>query len=87
MRAFYTILAAIAGLAAGYVAGFAILYPFFTQVMGYHDMDGGIAMGVAFGFAPIVAVVCAIAAAVMVFRKTGPKTPAAPVEPQGDGAA
>ncbi|WP_193176427.1 hypothetical protein [Oricola nitratireducens] len=71
MRGLYAFLAAIAGLVAGYVAGFAILYPFFTQVMGYHDMDGGIAMGVAFGFAPLVAVVCAIAAAVVVFRKAG----------------
>ena len=73
MRGFYAFLAAIAGLVAGYAAAFAILYPFFTQVMGYHDRDGGIAMGVAFTIAPAVAVICAIVAAVFTLRKIEPR--------------
>ncbi|MFZ2102838.1 MAG: hypothetical protein WAU86_19965 [Oricola sp.] len=81
MRGLYVFLAAIAGLVAGYAAGFAILYPLFTEVMGYRDMDGGIAMGVAFVFSPVVAIVGAIAAAVFVLKKTRRARPA------GDGAA
>eukprot|EP00903_Cladosiphon_okamuranus_P002063 g2061.t1 len=84
MRAILAILGAIAGAVVGYIGAFVVIYPILVAIEG-RDMNGGIAMGVAFGFGPITAIVMAILFLFLVLRLVKPKPRPAPViEPHED---
>jgi hypothetical protein len=66
--------AALLGLIAGYILSGALLYPLFLAAEGGRDMNGGIAMGVFFGLAPVGAIVGAITGAAWVLRRARRET-------------
>jgi len=64
-------LAFLGGFVGGYVACM-LVYILATSFGGALDRDGGMAMGVAFIIAPVVAIVCGVTAAVVIIRRSRP---------------
>ena len=62
------LLAFLAAAVAGYLFSMVALYPLAVSMSGGRDMNGGVAMGMAFTIAPVIAVVCGIAAVVWMIR-------------------
>ena len=68
MSGFQKLLLFLAAVIGGYLFSMVALYPLAVSLSGGHDMNGGIAMGMAFTIAPVIAVVCGIAAVVWMIR-------------------
>lgn len=88
MRILGAVLGAIAGAVIGYVAAFVIVYPILVAIDG-RDMEGGIAMGVAVGIGPLMAIGFAFVFLFMILRLTRPKPgpDAAQPDPAEDATA
>ncbi len=72
MRALGAILGALAGGVIGYFAAFVAVYPILVAIEG-RDMNGGIAMGVAVGVGPVMAIGGAVLFLILILRLTRPK--------------
>lgn len=67
---FLTVVATfVAGLVGGFLAVIA-LYLVWTELLGGHEREGAVAMGMFFVFGPILGLVIGIAAAAVAWRRT-----------------
>ncbi|MCB1387400.1 MAG: hypothetical protein KDJ80_15795 [Nitratireductor sp.] len=69
MSGFQKLLLFLAAVIGGYLFSMVALYPLAVSLSGGHDMNGGIAMGMAFTIAPVVAIVCGLVALAWAARR------------------
>ena len=79
------LLAFLAAAVAGYLFSMVALYPLAVSMSGGRDMNGGVAMGMAFTIAPVIAVVCGIAAVAWMNRRAAAGEPEKARGPQEEG--